>query len=95
MKEIAVTFNPEESKDKYSQEEIDVYIQRGVEKYGAKLKGIELKEVEGDSDSVDIYYDVGVKPFLRLRRVTGYLVGDLTRFNNAKRAEEHDRVKHI
>lgn len=25
---------------------------------------------------------------------TGYLVGTLDRFNNAKRAEEHDRVKH-
>ena len=35
--------------------------------------------------------DVG---FERTRRITGYLVGTLDRFNNAKRAEEHDRVKH-
>ena len=35
--------------------------------------------------------DVG---FHRIRRITGYLVGDLERFNNAKRAEEADRVKH-
>ena len=35
----------------------------------------------------------GVK-FERIRRITGYLVGSLNRFNNAKRAEEHDRVKH-
>lgn len=35
----------------------------------------------------------GVK-FDRIRRITGYLVGTLDRFNNAKRAEEHDRVKH-
>ena len=40
------------------------------------------KETEGD---------VG---FERIRRITGYLVGTLDRFNNAKRAEEHDRVKH-
>jgi ribonucleoside-triphosphate reductase len=33
-------------------------------------------------------------PFDRIRRITGYLVGTLDRFNNAKRAEEHDRVKH-
>ena len=39
---------------------------------------------EGDAD-------VG---FHRIRRITGYLVGDLERFNNAKRAEERDRVKH-
>lgn len=32
--------------------------------------------------------------FERIRRITGYLVGTLARFNNAKRAEEHDRVKH-
>lgn len=36
----------------------------------------------------------GVK-FQRIRRVTGYLVGTLDRFNDAKRAEEHDRVKHM
>jgi len=34
-------------------------------------------------------------PFERIRRITGYLVGTVERFNNAKRAEEHDRVKHI
>ncbi len=32
--------------------------------------------------------------FERIRRITGYLVGTLDRFNNAKRAEERDRVKH-
>lgn len=32
--------------------------------------------------------------FARTRRITGYLVGTLDRFNNAKRAEEKDRVKH-
>lgn len=32
--------------------------------------------------------------FERIRRITGYLVGDMNRWNNAKRAEERDRVKH-
>ena len=32
--------------------------------------------------------------FERTRRITGYLVGTLDRFNNAKRCEERDRVKH-
>lgn len=32
--------------------------------------------------------------FERTRRITGYLVGSLERFNNAKRQEEKDRVKH-
>lgn len=34
------------------------------------------------------------KPFERIRRITGYLVGGLERFNDAKRAEESLRVKH-
>lgn len=33
-------------------------------------------------------------PFDRIRRITGYLVGTLERFNDAKRAEERDRVRH-
>ena len=33
-------------------------------------------------------------PFDRIRRITGYLVGTVERFNNSKRAEEQDRVKH-
>ena len=35
----------------------------------------------------------GVK-FERIRRITGYLAGTVDRFNNAKKAEEHDHVKH-
>ena len=32
--------------------------------------------------------------FDRIRRITGYLVGTVERFNNGKKAEERDRVKH-
>ncbi len=32
--------------------------------------------------------------FERIRRITGYLVGTVDRFNNGKKDEEHDRVKH-
>lgn len=35
------------------------------------------------------------RSFERIRRITGYLVGTLDRFNNAKRAEVRDRVKHL
>lgn len=71
MNEIIVTFEPEESKEKYTQEEIDAYIERGKEKYGVKLKGITLKTVEEDPELVDIFYNVGDQPFHRLRRITG------------------------
>lgn len=33
-------------------------------------------------------------PFERIRRITGYLVGTMDKWNDAKKAEERDRVKH-
>lgn len=53
---------------------------------------------EGKMESIcipnkTIFIGKGVK-FERIRRITGYLVGTLDRFNDAKRAEEADRVKH-
>ena len=36
----------------------------------------------------------GIK-FERIRRITGYLVGTMNRWNNAKKAEERDRVAHV
>ncbi|MDO4829315.1 MAG: anaerobic ribonucleoside-triphosphate reductase, partial [Clostridia bacterium] len=47
-----------------------------------------------DGEYADIHYYLTKLPFERIRRITGYLVGTLDRFNNAKRAEERDRVKH-
>lgn len=47
-----------------------------------------------ESDYVDIDMFDDPPPFERIRRITGYLVGTLDRFNDAKLAEEADRVKH-
>ena len=47
-----------------------------------------------DGEYVDLKYHFADMPFERIRRITGYLVGTLDRFNNAKRAEVQDRVKH-
>lgn len=47
-----------------------------------------------DDGLVDVRYLGHGQPFERIRRITGYLVGTIDRWNNAKRAEEHDRVKH-
>lgn len=51
-----------------------------------KIEKVELKDNEKKVGE-------GVE-FERIRRITGYLVGTVDRFNNGKRAEEHDRVKH-
>ena len=42
---------------------------------------------------MDLKMGEGVK-FERVRRITGYLVGTMEKWNDAKKAEERDRVKH-
>lgn len=69
-----------------SQQEARVYAERAP-------KGCTLVKVETDGEWVNLTYCDRV-PFERIRRITGYLVGTLDRFNDAKRAEERDRVKH-
>ena len=49
-------------------------------------------EITVDGEYVDINYYLADQPFERIRRITGYLVGDMRHWNNAKRAEEADRV---
>lgn len=52
-------------------------------------------DVELDGGDVELTLTPDVVRFQRIRRITGYLVGTLDRFNNAKRAEVNDRVKHM
>ena len=47
-----------------------------------------------DGEHLEIEYLREAPRFERIRRITGYLVGTLERFNDAKKAEERDRVKH-
>ena len=79
------------TKGTLSQAEIDAYVDRARQKYNREPLSMDISV---DGDEVELSYDFGNVPFQRIRRITGYLVGTLDRFNNAKRAEEHDRVKH-
>lgn len=54
------------------------------------MKQLEEKSIKEPSKKM-VGEGVG---FERIRRITGYLVGTVDRFNNAKRAEVEDRVKH-
>jgi len=49
------------------------------------MKEVDVKEEKTVGEGVG---------FERIRRITGYLVGTIDRFNNGKKAEERDRVKH-
>lgn len=52
-----------------------------------------ITEQQIDIETGDKIVGKGIR-FERIRRITGYLVGTMNRWNNAKRAEERDRVKH-
>ena len=79
--------------EKLTQAATNAYIDYGKKKYSDReILGMTVKT---DGDYVDLRYDFAQDvPFDRIRRITGYLVGTLDRFNNGKRAEERDRVKH-
>ena len=53
-----------------------------------------ITEKQIDIETGDKIVGKGIR-FERIRRITGYLVGTMNRWNNAKRAEERDRVKHV
>ena len=71
-------------------EEVMEYIVRGRKMH----TGLVAMTVEVVGDEVDLKYYTKPVQFDRIRRITGYLVGTLDRFNNGKRAEVGDRVKH-
>ena len=76
-----------------SSEELQWYINRGRES-NIKLQLHQITIKDAGNDEIDIAYEYNKEPFERIRRITGYLVGTLDRFNNAKRAEVLDRVSH-
>lgn len=74
-----------------SPEEAKNYVDYVEGKYGRKVKTI---NIELDGDYANLTYELEDIPFERIRRITGYLVGDMGKWNDAKKAEESDRVKH-
>lgn len=74
------------------QEEVNEYIEYVKEKYPDEIIDEIILEFEGEDVKIETHKHS--KPFFRIRRITGYLVGSMDRWNNGKKAEEHDRVKH-
>lgn len=75
-----------------SNKELMWYQERGQKRFGSLLESMEITIL--DDDTAEVKYNLVGQPFERIRRITGYLVGTLDRWNNAKQAEESDRVKH-
>ena len=80
--EITGNASPEEAKN---------YIEYLEGKYGRKVKTL---NIELDGDYANLTYELEDIPFERIRRITGYLVGTMDKWNDAKKAEEADRIKH-
>ncbi len=75
-----------------SEKEIEIYVSDLKEANPDKL--FKTIEFTVDGEYVDVNYTYDNVPFERIRRITGYLVGTVDRFNDGKRAEVEDRVKH-
>ena len=68
--------------------EQQAYVDYLEKKYNRKLKSLDITL---DDEFADLHYEFEHVPFERIRRITGYLVGTMDQWNDAK---EHDRVKH-
>ena len=75
-------------------EEVQNYVDYIQGKYNRKINTLSIELDENDPEYVGLTYTLADVPFERIRRITGYLVGTMDQWNDAKTAEEADRVKH-
>lgn len=75
-----------------TREEASNYVAYVRGRVSEPIKTINVKLCE--DGMVDVNYTARGEKFERIRRITGYLVGTTDRWNDAKKSEEHDRVKH-
>lgn len=75
--------------DQYETMHVSCLVEVGMKLIGEKAGDEAMKEYYGEHAE---WFEEG--KFERLRRITGYLVGTLDRWNDAKKAEEKARVKH-
>lgn len=79
--------------DNMTEAETAAYIEL-MQKQNPEIKAGTLNIRLFNDDEVDLELIPETVKFQRIRRITGYLVGTLDRFNNAKYSEVGDRVKH-
>ncbi|MGN0702632.1 MAG: anaerobic ribonucleoside-triphosphate reductase [Lentihominibacter sp.] len=71
--------------------EAQAYVEYLENKFNRKVSKLDINI---DGEFADLSYELEHVPFERIRRITGYLVGTMDHWNDAKSAEERDRVKH-
>lgn len=77
-----------------SREEAQKYVEYMKKEHPEIQNGVLEISTDGDYVNLDLSESGTAKPFERVRRITGYLVGTLDKFNDAKRSEVEERVKH-
>jgi len=70
------------------------YVNEYKENQDAEIEKITIS-VEGNEANIDISYVQNKEPIERIRRITGYLTTATNAWNNSKRNEESERVKHL
>lgn len=91
---VKVIFKNDEAKG-MCDKEIKAYIKRFHDKHEDDKFRLHTLVINLLGDDVELEYLYDSPKFERIRRITGYLVGTMDRWNNAKSAEEKDRVKHL
>ena len=77
-----------------SKEEYQRYWDDLEDIYRRKLKSLDVDIDPEDPTYVNLHYKFEPVAFERIRRITGYLTGNTTTWNTAKKAELEDRKKH-
>lgn len=77
-----------------NEEEALEYIKETAKRAECDEHDIKTLDLKLQGEDVIVNYTVRGKKFERIRRITGYLTGDVSRWNNAKKSELGDRVKH-
>lgn len=75
-----------------TKEEVVRYITLVERRKEAKIAKLQIEPA--GLDEITLSYTCRGEKFERIRRITGYLVGTMDKWNDAKQAEERDRVKH-
>jgi anaerobic ribonucleoside-triphosphate reductase len=78
--------------ENFTAQEAKNYVEYVRSEVKTPLKAIKVTMC--DDGKVDVSYLAKGEKFERIRRITGYLVGTTERWNDSKKSEEHERVKH-
>ena len=80
--------------DDMTEAEIARYLDYVQSKVPDPVTTLDIRPAIDKSGKVELRYTQKTVKFERIRRITGYLVGTIDRWNNAKRMEEQEREKH-